>query len=44
MPLPDEIKDTELAWLRGEIAPDVIYYPASRIAEAEKRAAEGETS
>jgi ABC-type phosphate transport system substrate-binding protein len=44
VPLPDEIKDTELAWLAGEVSPDVIYYPASRIREDEGRAAEGETS
>ena len=44
VPLPDEIKDTELAWLHGEIAPDVIYYPASRIHASEARVAEGETS
>jgi ABC-type phosphate transport system substrate-binding protein len=43
VPLPDEIKDTELAWLDGAIAPDVIFYPASRIAADEKRGA-GETS
>lgn len=43
VPLPDEIKDTELAWLAGEIAPDVIFYPAARIAADEKRVA-GETS
>jgi ABC-type phosphate transport system substrate-binding protein len=42
VPLPDEIKDTELAWLAGEIAPDVIFYPAARVAADEKRA--GETS
>jgi ABC-type phosphate transport system substrate-binding protein len=44
VPLPEEIKDTELAWLHGEVSPDVIYYSAARIAEDEKRSAEGETS
>ncbi|HEY5332891.1 MAG TPA: substrate-binding domain-containing protein [Solirubrobacterales bacterium] len=44
VPLPEEIKDTELAWLDGEVAPDVIFYPASRIAETESRANEGEAS
>ena len=44
VPLPDEVKDTELAWLRGEVAPDVVYYPPSRIIEDEKENAEGETS
>jgi ABC-type phosphate transport system substrate-binding protein len=44
VPLPEEIKDTELAWLHGEASPDVIYYSAARIAEDEKRGAEGETS
>jgi ABC-type phosphate transport system substrate-binding protein len=42
VPLTDEAKNTELAWLHGEIPPDVIYYPPSRIAEAEAQA--GETS
>jgi ABC-type phosphate transport system substrate-binding protein len=45
VPLTDEVKDTELAWLRGEVPPDVVYYPPARIAEAEARAqAGGETS
>jgi hypothetical protein len=44
VPLPDEVKDTELAWLGGEIAPDVVYYPPSRIIEDEKDIAEGEAS
>jgi ABC-type phosphate transport system substrate-binding protein len=44
VPLPDEVKDTELAWLRGEVAPDVVYYPPSRIIQDEKENAEGETS
>jgi ABC-type phosphate transport system substrate-binding protein len=44
VPLPDEVKDTELAWLGGEIAPDVVYYPPSRIIQDEKDAAEGEAS
>lgn len=37
VPLPDEIKNTELAWLSGEIAPDVVYYPPGQIL-ADKRA------
>ncbi len=41
VPLPEEIKDTEIAWLHGEVAPDVIYYPQSRIAEDEKQGAGG---
>jgi ABC-type phosphate transport system substrate-binding protein len=44
VPLPDEVKDTELAWLRGEVAPDVVYYPPSRIIKDEKENAEGEAS
>lgn len=44
VPLPDEVKDTELAWLGGEIAPDVVYYPPSRIIQDEKDVAEGEAS
>lgn len=44
VPLPDEVKDTELAWLGGEVAPDVVYYPPSRIIEDEKEIAEGEKS
>ncbi len=35
VPLTDEVKNTELAWLHGEVPPDVVYYPPSRIAEAE---------
>jgi ABC-type phosphate transport system substrate-binding protein len=42
VPLTDEVKNTELAWLRGEIPPDVIYYPPARITEAEEKP--GETS
>jgi hypothetical protein len=44
VPLPDEVKDTEIAWLHGEVSPDVIYYSPARIAADEKRGAEGETS
>lgn len=44
VPLPDEVKDTELAWLGGENAPDVVYYPPSRILKDEKDAGEGEPS
>ncbi len=43
VPLTDEVKNTELAWLHGDVPPDVVYYPPSRIAEAETEAA-GETS
>jgi ABC-type phosphate transport system substrate-binding protein len=43
VPLPEEVKDTEIAWLHGEASPDVIYYSAARIAEDEKRSAEGQT-
>lgn len=32
VPLPDEVRTTELDWLSGESAPDVIYYPPSEIA------------
>jgi ABC-type phosphate transport system substrate-binding protein len=31
VPLPDEVRNTELAWLSGEMAPDVVYYPPSQI-------------
>jgi ABC-type phosphate transport system substrate-binding protein len=44
VPLPDEVKDTELAWLSGEVAPDVVYYPPSRIIADEKQVAEGAKS
>jgi ABC-type phosphate transport system substrate-binding protein len=44
VPLPDEVKDTELAWLRGDVAPDVVYYPPSRILRDEKESTEGEPS
>jgi ABC-type phosphate transport system substrate-binding protein len=44
VPLPDEVKDTELAWLHKEVAPDVVYYPPSRIIQDEKDAAEGSPS
>jgi ABC-type phosphate transport system substrate-binding protein len=37
VPLTDEVKNTELAWLHGEIPPDVVYYPQSRITEAEEQ-------
>jgi hypothetical protein len=37
VPLTDEVKNTELAWLHGEVPPDVVYYPPSRIAEAEEQ-------
>lgn len=40
VPLTDEVKNTELAWLRGELPPDVVYYPQSRIAEAEAQSGE----
>jgi ABC-type phosphate transport system substrate-binding protein len=43
VPLTEEVKNTELAWLHGGVAPNVVYYPASRIAEAEEQPA-GETS
>jgi ABC-type phosphate transport system substrate-binding protein len=36
VPLPDEVRNTELAWLSGEIAPDVVYYPPSRIVKEER--------
>ncbi|MBN9621853.1 MAG: substrate-binding domain-containing protein [Actinobacteria bacterium] len=42
VPLTDEVKNTELAWLHGDVPPDVVYYPPSRIAEAEEQS--GETS
>jgi ABC-type phosphate transport system substrate-binding protein len=32
VPLPGEVRTTELDWLSGESAPDVIYYPPSEIA------------
>lgn len=35
VPLPDEVRNTELAWLKGEIAPDVVYYPPAQIVEDE---------
>lgn len=45
VPLPDEVMNTELAWLSGEIAPDVVYYPPSRIVEDEREGdAEAEES
>jgi ABC-type phosphate transport system substrate-binding protein len=37
VPLTDEVKNTELAWLRGDVPSDVVYYPPSRIAEAEEK-------
>ncbi len=40
VPLPDEVKNTELAWLHGKVSPDVVYYPQSRIAADERQAAE----
>ncbi|HEY6731043.1 MAG TPA: substrate-binding domain-containing protein [Solirubrobacterales bacterium] len=39
VPLPDEVRNTELAWLNGEIAPDVVYYPPARIVADEKEEA-----
>jgi ABC-type phosphate transport system substrate-binding protein len=44
VPLPDEVKNTELAWLKGEIAPDVVYYPPAEIVEDERQAAAQGTS
>lgn len=45
VPLPDEVKNTELAWLKGEIAPDVVYYPPAQIVEDERElAAQGTSS
>jgi ABC-type phosphate transport system substrate-binding protein len=35
VPLPDEVRNTELAWLKGEIAPDVVYYPPAQVVEDE---------
>lgn len=43
VPLPDEVMNTELAWLSGELAPDVVYYPPGQIL-ADKRAAAAEES
>lgn len=44
VPLPDEVRNTELAWLNGEIAPDVVYYPPARIvADEAKEAAAART-
>lgn len=39
VPLPDEVMNTELAWLSGEVAPDVVYYPPGQIVRDEKEAA-----
>jgi ABC-type phosphate transport system substrate-binding protein len=43
VPLPDEVMNTELAWLSGELAPDVVYYPPGQIL-AEKRLEAAEES
>jgi ABC-type phosphate transport system substrate-binding protein len=40
VPLPDEVKNTELAWLSGELAPDVVYYPPGQILADKREAAE----
>jgi ABC-type phosphate transport system substrate-binding protein len=44
VPLPDEVKNTELAWLKGEVAPDVVYYPPAQIVQDEGSEEEGESS
>jgi len=33
VPLPEEVRNTELAWLGGESPPDVVYYPPSQVEE-----------
>jgi ABC-type phosphate transport system substrate-binding protein len=44
VPLPDEVRNTELAWLGGDIAPDVVYYPPGRIVADEKEGEAGASS
>ncbi len=44
VPLPDEVRNTELAWLKGEIAPDVVYYPPAQIVEDEGEEGKGASS
>lgn len=36
VPLPEEVRNTELAWLEGEMPPDVVYYPQSQIVQDER--------
>jgi len=44
VPLPDEVMNTELAWLSGELAPDVVYYPPNQILAEERLEAAEESS
>ena len=37
VPLPDEVRNTELSWLRGDTAPDVVYYPPSQDRRGQRR-------
>ncbi len=42
VPLPDEVRDTEQAWLDGTEQPDIIFYDVSTIPSKKNEKAEGE--